>query len=896
MSQHVPCRCPDVCNLVICDGEWPVAASSEARRRICGATLLRWGVGFVGGRGAPAAWREAGILANGRVIFMGAIRWITGSGLRVALFIAGLVGVYHVANEVRVLSGAPRNLHQRLELTALDVKFAFRGQRPPEHWKVAIAALDEKSIERFGPPPWRRTVHAQLVDRLRELGAASVAFDMTFEQPSTTPVADARADLLKRIDDGPLAVAQKELDGTAGALERISKRLAKARRPPGAQKMAEVVEAAALSNRETASGLGTFRRGLTDWPEPEDPDRIFADAIHRSGRVVLGVVNLSRFEAEAVGWDAARSQAALRTISSSTISELVVHEDGLTKIVPGAESFETGLYRRFFGVQVPVEVLARATSHFASINAAPDDDGVNRRIPLLGNIKGTGVLLPGLALKAVQVARAPDIIEVIGAPDDPAPRRVQIGDLGVGVELGATTTLNWYGRFLDSDMPILSIADLIAGEVAKDDVEGRVIFVAATAIGTHDQRVTPLERAVPGVYIHATLAQNLLDGHLMSRPVYIVALELGIILLFGLICGLVLTRVHLFGQLLAATGLTALWLAVDQLVLFDSGLVVYAVLPVVQIFITLLAVTMWSFLVEQRERRKTRTAFGRYLSPKVMEQVLSNPEEYLQLGGRRYEATVLFSDVRGFTTISEALTPEALGLLLNQYMTPMTNIVFKYNGTLDKYIGDAVMAFWGAPVEREDHARLACEASLEMLRVVEELNVGFLKEGLPHIAIGIGLSTGPMTIGNMGSDDHFAYTALGDRVNLGARLEGQTKDYGVDILISEDTQQAVKDQMLCRELGSLRVKGKLQPVRIFELIGPHAENSDRLTFVTSFHDGLASFRARDWDSASEHFQRARALAGVGGDKSSDLYIQWCQDYRLNPPPDTWDGVRTATSK
>lgn len=823
------------------------------------------------------------------------LRWITGSGLRVALAIATVVGIYHVSNELRVLAGYPRSLHQRLELTALDVKFAYRGARPPERWQVAIAAVDEKAIKRFGPPPWRRTVHADLVNRLTELGAASVAFDMTFEQPSPTPSADARAALLATVEAGPLAAAQKELDGTAGALERISGRMQKMRGPK-ARKMAGTIEAAALSNRELASGLGTFRRDLSELPEPEDPDEIFAAAIAKSGRVVLGVVNLSSYEARALDWSGDRAADALRLVRTSTITELVVYEDGAARLMPGKEAFETGLYRRFYGVQAPTPQLARATRHFASINAAPDDDGVNRRIPLLGNLKGTGALLPGLALKAVEVARDPDVIEVVGDPADPAPQRVQIGDLGVGVELGATTTLDWYGRFLDSNMPVISIADLVDGTTPRDEIEGRVVFVAATAIGTHDQRVTPLERAVPGVYIHATLAQNLLDGQVMSRPVYVMGLELGIILLIGLISGLIMARVHLLTQSLVALAMVASWVLIDQFVLFDAGLVVYAVLPVVQIFMTLLAMTMWSFLVEQRERRKTKTAFGRYLSHKVMEQVLSDPEEYLRLGGRRYEATVLFSDIRGFTTISEALTPEALGHLLNEYMTPMTNIVFEHEGTLDKYIGDAVMAFWGAPVEREDHALLACRAALKMMRVVDELNERFSQEGLPHIAIGIGLSTGPMTIGNMGSDEHFSYTALGDRVNLGARLEGQTKDYGVEILISEVTHGVVKDEMLCRELGALRVKGKTQPVHIFELIGPHTEHEDRRSFVDCFHEGLGSFRARQWDDASAHFQRARALAGARGDKTSDLYIQWCEEYRHEEPPEDWDGVRVATSK
>jgi adenylate cyclase len=279
-----------------------------------------------------------------------------------------------------------------------------------------------------------------------------------------------------------------------------------------------------------------------------------------------------------------------------------------------------------------------------------------------------------------------------------------------------------------------------------------------------------------------------------------------------------------------------------------------------------------------------------------MEQVLSNPEQYLRLGGHRYEATVLFSDIRGFTTISEALSPEELGRMLNLYMTPMTNIVFEFEGTLDKYIGDAVMAFWGAPLPQQNHALLACKASLRMIEEVARLNAVFEREGLPAIAIGIGLSSGPMTIGNMGSDDHFAYTALGDRVNLGARLEGQTKDYGVDIIISDACYELVKDQMLCRELGSIRVKGKFEPVRIFQLIGERWSHKHREPFVETFHAGLAAFRAQEWEAAIAKFEEAQSIAGEDGDKTSELYVAWCSEYEVEPSLPGWDGVRVATTK
>lgn len=827
---------------------------------------------------------------------MAVFRWIAQRGLRVTMFIALAVVVYHVANELRVVSGRPLNFLQRLELLAVDVKFAARGSREPEAWGVAIAALDERSIERFGPPPWSRAVHAELVNALTKSGAGAIAFDMTFEQPE---VDDGQVVLRKLVDEAKvvgLDASPGALEKNAKTLEDIQRTLRLMRRPPRLKRIADRLDAPITEERKTRHAIERFTKTLEGQISDADPDSDFARAMKGSGRVVLGVVSYSKHEADLLERSEEDHQRALDLVGTSTIAELVDSGDSMGRVFDGAEVFDKGVYRTYFGVLAPTDVLAAATPHFATINAAPDDDGVNRRIPLVSTVKGSGVLLPTLALKAVEVASGGERIEVISGPEDLSPRAVTIGDLRIATELAGTTTLDWYGRFDGEQMPILSIADIIDEKVDAAQIRDRIIFVAATAIGTHDQRVTPLERAVPGVYIHATLAQNILDGRHLARPPHAIAIEIALFLLIGLITGLVMTRFHVIGQVVCAVVLAVAWIAADQLVFFGQGVVVYAVLPVLQIFVTMLAVAMWSFFVEQRERRKTKQAFGRYLSPRVMEQVLADPEQFLKLGGRRYEATVLFSDIRGFTTISEALTPEELGTLLNEYMTPMTDIVFEYEGTLDKYIGDAVMAFWGAPVEQSNHALLACRAALKMLRVVEELNERFADDGLPHIAIGIGLSSGPMTIGNMGSADHFAYTALGDRVNLGARLEGQTKEYGVEMLISEATQELVKDEMLCRELGSLRVKGKYEPVRIFELIGPRADNAHRLPFVEAFHEGLANFRKQDWEEALASFSRSRALSGAEGDKASDLYIAWCVEYQSAPPPPDWDGVRVATSK
>ncbi|MCK6548088.1 adenylate/guanylate cyclase domain-containing protein [Myxococcota bacterium] len=832
---------------------------------------------------------------------MGLLRWIAARGARVTMAIALFVFAYHVTNELRVLFGRPPNFHQRLELTALDVKFDARGARPPaDGWKVAIAAIDEKALQTYGVLPWSRTVYADLVTKLTEAGAASIAFDMTFDHPAPSGAAEAVRTVARDAAELGLFEAGKATARAAETTSGVARSLEKVEPRPLRAKVGGFVaplDEAAAGAARASQVIAAFEGKLGERAATVDPDEAFAAALTRSERTVLGVINLSKLEAESTGLDGVTLKRSLALVASSTISELVTKGSGGVDQIHSdvAETFETGLFVRFFGVQAPTEKLAAATPHFATINALPDDDGVYRRVALVSSVKGSGVLLPTLALKAVEVAVG-DFVQVVGEPGSPSPEAVQVGPLRADTELGGSTTLDWYGHFRPDELPIFSVADLISGKIDPAQIQGRIFFVAATAAGTHDQRVTPMERAVPGVYIHATLAQNLLDGRHMARPQYVIVLELVLFLFVGLVAGLVMTKQNVVGQVLTAFAMAAVWLAVDQLVLFERGIVVYTVLPVFQIFLTLLAVALWRFLVEQREREKTRRAFGQYLAPAVMEQVLTHPEEYLKLGGRRYEATVLFSDIRGFTTISEALSPEELGTLLNRYMTPMTDLVFAHGGTLDKYIGDAVMAFWGAPIEQSDHALRACRTALDMIAKVAELNKEFEAAGLPRIAIGIGLSSGPMTIGNMGSDDHFSYTALGDRVNLGARLEGQTKDYGVDILISDACFQLVKDVMLCRELGALRVKGKFEPVKIYELVGERSKSEHRVAFVETFHESLALYRAQRWDDAIAGFTRARALAGPHGDKCSDHYITWCSEYQQTPPPPGWDGVRVATSK
>jgi adenylate cyclase len=319
---------------------------------------------------------------------------------------------------------------------------------------------------------------------------------------------------------------------------------------------------------------------------------------------------------------------------------------------------------------------------------------------------------------------------------------------------------------------------------------------------------------------------------------------------------------------------------------------IYPVLTMMTIY---LAITVYRYITEEKEKKKIRGAFQYYLTASVINEMLKDPTK-LKLGGDKKDLTVLFSDIRGFTTVSEKLTPEELVHLLNEYLTAMTDIVFKYDGLLDKYMGDAIMAVYGAPLDQPDHALRACRTALDMLAGLKELQKKWAEEGRPVLHIGIGINSGDMVVGNMGSQMRFDYTVMGDSVNLGSRLEGINKEYGTSIIISEFTYNAVKDTLLCRELDSVRVKGQKLPVRIYELLGDQkdAGTDETETVLRHFAEALAEYKQARWDDAVAAFQKVLELRP--GDAPSELYIQRCRDLKENPPPAPWDGVFTMTRK
>jgi adenylate cyclase len=455
--------------------------------------------------------------------------------------------------------------------------------------------------------------------------------------------------------------------------------------------------------------------------------------------------------------------------------------------------------------------------------------------------------------------------------------------------------INYHGRAYT--YPHFSMADVVQRRLPAADFRDKIVLIGATATGIGDIKSTPYSGTdYPGVEIHANVIDNILHNDFLVRGAKQQLWDAIFILLFGIPLGiwmaLVQPRWMWFG-----TGLLAPLVAVDYIAFLHGSWLNFTV-PAMTLTGNVLLVSLYRALVEEREKRKVRSAFGQYLSPEVIRRLLLNPR---LVDPRKTDVTVMFSDIRGFTTISEKLDAQELALFLNQYLSDMTRIVFKTNGTLDKYIGDAVMAFWGAPFEEPGHAAKACNAALEMMKRVRELQKQWEAQGKPRLEIGIGLNTGVASVGNMGSSLRYGYTALGDTVNLSSRLEGLNKDYGTHIIVNETTYEGTKDNgFLFRELDLIRVKGKLQPVTIYQLMGRQADlaadgrvEEVRLQ-VEQFALARELFRNRKWDAAQRAFQEF--LEKWPEDGPSRVYWKRCQEYLFDEPSANWDGVFVMTHK
>jgi adenylate cyclase len=746
----------------------------------------------------------------------------------------------------------------RLELNALDFRFRIRPDRykHPDP-RIVIVDIDQRSQEILGRWPFSRTHFAHMLDALREDGAKVAAFDITFSKPDETaaPIRELRQTVIERQKQGGNTDHRVIAD-----LDRLSKEY--------------------------------------------DGDEQFARAIERFGNVVLGNFFLySQYDLNGVDDKTLERYANILADFPFPQVRAANPQTGQRDLVHLMQGFGDPYSLLPKGTQANVEVLSDALrkGHGATgfFNVEPDPDGVVRHSLLVlpyGRSKNLEDwdLYGSLDVQAVRLYQ--------GLPDQQTV--LDFSETGItALEFGPDLVIrpDAIGRMMidyEGDVntyPYVSIADVVSRKFSPGTFRGKIVLVGASATGIGDLRSTPYGGINdPGVEIHANVIDNILNRHFLFRGADQVVVDLLLIFLFGVPLGLWLAlaqpRSMLFGLLLLVPFGAGLWFA------FLHGWWLNFVVPSGTLVANVGFVAMYRALVEEKEKRRVRGAFQQYLSPEVIRRLLENPD---LVKPRKTEITVMFSDVRGFTTISEKLDAQELAALLNEYLTDMTQIVFRHNGTLDKYIGDAVMAFWGAPFEEPGHATHACHSALEMIARLKEMQKKWKSEGRPVLDIGVGLSTGVASVGNMGSALRYGYTALGDTVNLSARLEGLNKEYATHILLSEATYLMVEDPLLVfRELDLIRVKGKLQPVVLYELVAsrgtPEGDAPGLEERLELFAQGRACYRERRWQDAQIVFEKL--LERWPQDGPARMYLNRCGEYLVASPEEDWDGVYVMTHK
>jgi adenylate cyclase len=602
-------------------------------------------------------------------------------------------------------------------------------------------------------------------------------------------------------------------------------------------------------------------------------DQIFADAMRRS-RVVLG-------------------ESGLPYVISEYDTALPV--TGLAMLGEAPQPFMLD----FAGLLRNVHVLEQAAAGRGLFTIRPERDGIVRRVPMI--MQAQGATMPSVSFEMLRVATGTDTIFI--KTDKAGIKSVAVK----GFEIPTDRNGQLWVHFAHYDPSLyVSAVDLLEGNVKPEMIARKLVLIGTSAVGLNDIKTTPVDPALPGVEVHAQVLESALTRTVLSQPNYGIAIEFCAALLFGI---LVIAFAPLFGPIsLVAVGAlfasllvgTSWYFYTQHRLLIDFT---YPLLSTTSIYLTLI---FTSFVREQKQRRQIRSAFGQYLSPALVEQLAQAPEK-LVLGGEEREMTIMFSDVRGFTTISESFKhdPQGLTKLMNRFLTPLTNAILARKGTIDKYMGDAIMAFWNAPLDDKEHQLNACEAALDMLERIDGLNevrqLEAKEGGHPYIPInvGVGLNTGTCVVGNMGSDLRFDYSVLGDSVNLASRLEGQSKEYGFPIIVGSKTALAVKDRFAILELDFIMVKGKKEPEVIYAIAGredtAHSGRFQRLRNLTI--EMLACYRSRDWEGALAAIERGRRTDDANAlELLYNLYEARIRGYRMNPPPEDWNGAFALLTK
>lgn len=532
--------------------------------------------------------------------------------------------------------------------------------------------------------------------------------------------------------------------------------------------------------------------------EESSEDSELAQAVKKNNRSILGYYFY-------------QNESELEKASLSPQKREESFQNILPSALPDISSLHSRLYTTL-GVVSNTPLISQSAKSQGFFNVRADSDGVIRKIPLL--LLYRNKIFPSMALET---------FSYVEGGFDPVPVLNNEGSLD-GLSLGSRLIptnhkgevgINYRGGL--EDYPIYSATDVLHGRVTSEQLKGKIVLLGATAIGIYDLRVTPISPNLPGILVQANLMDNLISGDFLVQNTWTRLSALGFMFLTTLFLGFLLPRTRIITGLLTTLFLASAY-TLGSKILFDHSLVVPLAIPDLHLFTTTLGITIYRGLTEEREKKLIRTAFQSYLHPDLVKELTENLKS-LKLGGQKTECTILFSDVRNFTSISEKMDPETLVELMNSYFDPVSKVIIAEGGYIDKFIGDAVMAIFGAPKKTTDHALRASRAALAMIKVVNELEPQFKeKYGIKAFRIGVGLNTGQVIVGNIGTKERLNYTVMGDNVNLASRLESANKDLGTEICMSESTYNQIKDQMQGRFISEISVKGKEEKIRVYELI------------------------------------------------------------------------------
>jgi len=586
-------------------------------------------------------------------------------------------------------------------------------------------------------------------------------------------------------------------------------------------------------------------------------DKALADAIARSGKVVLAISAMNRNEARHLS--AEQLQASFASVERQSIH--IVRSRGTGKL-----DFRLRNNPEAAGLLVNLPSLQAGAKYAGHIATHPDADGTLRWAPLV--IRYRDRFFPSGDLQAVRAYLGND--EIVLQTDDTGIVGLQLGkNKTIPTDEGGRMLVHFHGP--EATFPAYPVIDFLDNKVDAGAVRDKIVVIGTSAKGIGDIRTTPYGPGFPGVEIRANIIQNLLDDDTIQRPGWMKIYDVLILLILGIALSHTLPRIGVRKGALLTLGLITGYLVLVTSMFSSERIWLNMVYPTLLMTVLFMAMNMYHYFLSEAERHQIKGAFQHYVPTAVVEQIVNDIEQ-LRLGGEKRELTVLFSDVRGFTSLSETLQPEELVNLLNTYLTKMTEQVFNHNGTLDKYIGDAIMAVYGAPVERTDHALCACRTAVDMMNELVSLQKDWQQRQLPSLDIGIGINTGPMIVGNMGSEILFDYTVIGDAVNLGSRIEHLNKIYGTHILISEFTYDQVKDAFpYIREIDVTTVRGRREPVTLYEIM--LEEHYDGMDWLERFRRAYRLFHDGDIDNAQLLFEE---IAHDIDDPVCHYYIERCQ--------------------